>query len=86
MLRAKEESWIQVRDETTDRVLLARLLRPGDVYRVPDRSGLNLWTGNAGGLEILVDGEMVPSIGDKGVVRRRVALEVEPLRSGAAVR
>jgi cytoskeleton protein RodZ len=86
VLRAKEESWIQVRDETNDRVLLARLLRPGDTYRVPDRSGLNLWTGNAGGLEILVDGEMVPSIGDKGAVRRRVALEVEPLRSGAAVR
>jgi cytoskeleton protein RodZ len=86
VLRAKAESWIQVRDEPNDRVLLARLLRPGDVYRVPNRSGLNLWTGNAGGLEILVDGEPVPSIGETGVVRRRVALEVEPLLSGAAVR
>ncbi len=86
VLRATAESWIQVRDETNDRVLLARLLRPGDVYRVPNRSGLNLWTGNAGGLEILVDGEPVPSIGETGVVRRRVVLEVEPLRTGAAVR
>jgi cytoskeleton protein RodZ len=86
VLKAKAESWIQVRDETNDRVLLARLLRPGDVYRVPNRSGLNLWTGNAGGLEILVDGEPVPSIGETGVVRRRVILEVEPLRTGAAVR
>jgi cytoskeleton protein RodZ len=86
VLKATAESWIQVRDETNDRVLLARLLRPGDVYRVPNRSGLNLWTGNAGGLEILVDGEPVPSIGETGVVRRRVVLEVEPLRTGAAVR
>jgi len=86
VLRAKAESWIQVRDEPNDRVLLARLLRPGDVYRVPNRSGLNLWTGNAGGLEILVDGEPVPSIGETGRVRRRVVLEVEPLRTGAAVR
>ncbi len=86
MLRATEESWIQVRDETADRVLLARLLRPGEVYHVPDRSGLNLWTGNAGGLEILVDGVAVPPIGEKGMVRRRVALEVEPLRDGSAVR
>jgi len=86
VLRAKAESWIQVRDEPNDRVLLARLLRPGDEYRVPNRSGLNLWTGNAGGLEILVDGEPVPSIGETGRVRRRVVLEVEPLRTGAAVR
>jgi cytoskeleton protein RodZ len=86
VLRAKEETWIQVRDEPNDRVLLARLLRPGDEYRVPNRSGLNLWTGNAGGLEILVDGEPVPSIGETGRVRRRVVLEVEPLRTGAAVR
>jgi cytoskeleton protein RodZ len=86
MLKAKAESWIQVRDEPNDRVLLARLLRPGDVYRVPNRPGLNLWTGNAGGLEILVDGEPVPSIGEAGAVRRRVLLEVEPLRTGAAIR
>ena len=86
VLRAKAESWIQVRDEPNDRVLLARLLRPGDEYRVPNRTGLNLWTGNAGGLEILVDGEPVPSIGETGRVRRRVVLEVEPLRTGAAVR
>jgi cytoskeleton protein RodZ len=86
VLRAKAESWIQVRDEPNDRVLLARLLRPGDEYRVPNRSGLNLWTGNAGGLEILVDGEPAPSIGETGAVRRRVVLEVEPLRAGAAVR
>jgi len=86
VLKAKAESWIQVRDEPNDRVLLARLLRPGDEYRVPNRSGLNLWTGNAGGLEILVDGEPVPSIGETGRVRRRVVLEVEPLRTGAAVR
>jgi cytoskeleton protein RodZ len=86
VLRAKAESWIQVRDEPNDRVLLARLLRPGDVYRVPNRSGLNLWTGNAGGLEILVDGKPAPSIGETGAVRRRVVLEVEPLLAGAAVR
>jgi len=86
VLRAKAESWIQVRDEPNDRVLLARLLRPGDEYRVPNRSGLNLWTGNAGGLEILVDGEPAPSIGETGAVRRRVVLEVEPLLAGAAVR
>ncbi len=86
VLRAKAESWIQVRDEPNDRVLLARLLRPGDVYRVPNRSGLSLWTGNAGGLEILVDGQPAPSIGETGVVRRRVILEVDPLLTGAAVR
>ena len=84
MVRAKMDSWIQVRDNTMDRLLLTRLLRAGDVYRVPDRPGLKLLTGNAGGLEILVDGQMVPSIGPVGRVRRDVALDIDRLRQGTA--
>jgi len=50
----------------------------------PDRPGLKLLTGNAGALEILVDGETVPSIGPVGRVRRDVALDVARLRDGTA--
>ena len=84
LVRAKLDSWIQVRDDSVNRLLLTRLLRAGDIYRVPDRPGLKLLTGNAGALEILVDGETVPSIGPPGRVRRDVPLDVTRLREGTA--
>ncbi|MDH5772268.1 MAG: DUF4115 domain-containing protein, partial [Rhodospirillaceae bacterium] len=47
-VRAKTNSWIQVRDEAEDKLMFTRLLRKGNEYNVPDRSGLTLLTGNAG--------------------------------------
>lgn len=85
LVRAKVNSWIQVRDETAGELLVTRLLRSGDSYAVPNRSGLRLSTGNAGALEILVDGEVVPAIGDDGAVRRNVLLDAEKLKAGQAV-
>ena len=84
VLRAKLDSWVQVRDEENN-VLMTRILRMGDTYRAPNRPGLTLLTGNAGALEILVDGNVVPSIGPIGAVRRNVALDAERLLAGRAV-
>ncbi len=84
-VRAKTDSWIQVRDSESQRLLLTRLLRAGDSYLVPDRGGLTLLTGNAGALEIYVDGEPVAPIGPIGAVRRNVSLEAKRLQEGTAV-
>ena len=84
-VRAKSNSWIQVRDEIADRLLFTRLLREGQEYQVPNRDGLRLMTGNAGALELLVDGTAVPAIGDVGEVRRNVELDVDKLQNGSAV-
>jgi len=84
VVRARIDSFIQVRDDGANRMLVTRLLRAGGVYRVPDRPGLTLSTGNAGALDILVDGEIVPSIGGDGIVLQGVALDVERLRTGSA--
>lgn len=82
---AKSHSWLQVRDDIGNEMLVTRLLRTGDRYEVPDQPGLRLSTGNAGALEILVDGEVVPPIGPEGSVRRDVVLDPEKLRAGTAV-
>jgi cytoskeleton protein RodZ len=82
-LRAGGESWIQVR-ASDDTLLMTRTLRPGDSYRVPNQPGLKLMTGNAGALEILVDGETAPAIGAPGAVKRNVMLEPERLKAGTA--
>jgi len=44
-----------------------------------------LQAGNAGALEISVDGETVPAIGAVGAVLRSVALDADRLREGKAV-
>jgi cytoskeletal protein RodZ len=83
-LHATLDSWVQVRDGEGD-LLLTRVLRPGDSYKVPDQSGLTLVTGNAGGLRIEVDGNALAPIGRVGMVRRNVALDPQRLVEGTAI-
>lgn len=84
-VQAISNSWIQIRDEVANRLLFTRLLRRGDSYKVPDRPGLRMMTGNAGALEIIVDGKIVPSLGAVGEVRRDVELDPDKLKSGTSV-
>ena len=84
VIKAITESWVQVLSRDGD-LLLTRVLRPGDQYLVPNRNDLFLMTGNAGGIEITVDGKSVPAIGRPGVVRDNVALVPERLIAGTAV-
>jgi cytoskeleton protein RodZ len=46
---------------------------------------LSMGTGNAGVLEITVDGAKVPTVGPVGAVRRNILLDVDRLRNGTAV-
>lgn len=82
VLRARADTWIQLRDPAARTVLVNRVLHPGEVYVVPTRDGLLLSTGNAGGLDIEVDGELVPGLGAAQAVRRDVPLEPERLKAG----
>ena len=80
-LRAKVDSWIQLRDG--EELLLTRLLRKGEVFRVPERGGLTLMTGNAGALDVLVDGEVMPPLGAEGTVARGVSLDPQHLKDSS---
>ncbi len=82
VLRALQDSWVQVRDNQ-DALLLTRVLRSGDVYHVPDQAGLTLLTGNAGGIELEVDGVRLAPLGPIGAVRRQIALDPSILLTGA---
>ncbi len=85
IVKAKLDSWVQIRDNNANQLIMTRLMRGGDSYMVPKQPGLTLLTGNASALEIIVDGEVMPAIGPPGTVRRHVALKAELLRKGAAV-
>ena len=84
VVRAVADAWVQIQDAESN-LLLTRVLRAGDGYRVPDRRGVTMRTGNAGGLEIFVDGKVVAPVGPIGGVRRNVALDPERLVAGTAV-
>lgn len=80
-LRATQDSWLQVRDRAGE-ILFTRTLKPGEVYRVPDRPGLRVRTGNAGGLTVITDGVPGAPMGAVGQVLRDVPLD-SPSLSGA---
>jgi cytoskeleton protein RodZ len=87
LLRAREQAWIQISSPSGD-YAFTRTLEPGEVVTVPNRADLVLWAGNAGGLDILVDGTPVPVLADagSGSVRRNVSLDPERLLQAARQR
>jgi cytoskeleton protein RodZ len=83
LLRAIADSWVQVQGADND-LIFSRILHSGDTYLAPNRDDLRLTTGNAGGLEVLVDGELMPALGSPGAVRRNIPLSADALTSGGA--
>jgi cytoskeleton protein RodZ len=83
VIRATSDSWTQVRDAAGN-VIFSRILRAGESYNAPDREGLTMSTGNAGGLDIRVDGKAAPAVGRLGFVQRSVSLDPQRLIAGTA--
>ena len=80
VLLAESDSWVEVRDRG-GRLILSRVLRRGDSYKVPARSDLVMMTGNAGGLAVTLDGQRLPGLGEQGQVRRDIPLEPDALKA-----
>ena len=83
VLRAVQDTWIHISDGET--VVFDGVLRQDQEYAPPLMDGLEMMTGNAGGLEVIVDGEKVKPLGAEGVIVRRVRLDPERLKRGTAV-
>ncbi|HVG82432.1 MAG TPA: RodZ domain-containing protein [Methylomirabilota bacterium] len=84
VLHARLTSWVQIADASGTPILI-RTLQAGESLEVPAQPGLTLFTGNAGGLEIVLDGRPLPALGPVGAVRRGISLDVDSLRGGPAV-
>lgn len=74
-IRANGDTWVEIRDAAGASVL-ARTLRSGETYQVPDRSGLVLTSGRMNTLEVRVDGQVVPPQGRQA----RRELQLDPAR------
>ena len=63
VLRFTGDTWVQVKERGGD-FLVTKVMRAGESFPVPDRGNLILNTGNAGRVEILVDGTEYPRSAD----------------------
>jgi hypothetical protein len=55
-------------------------LKKGDIYTVPEETGLTLSTGNAGGLVFTVDGQGGVMIGERAEIMRKVDISPDVLK------
>jgi cytoskeleton protein RodZ len=81
VLRARGESWVQIRDSRANTLVTDRVLRANETLPVPNRDGLVLTTGKAESLDILLDGQVTAVLAGATGVRRGIALDVERLRA-----
>lgn len=74
LLRAHKQVYVSVKggDET---IYIGRVLQPGDTYRVPNKPGLILATGDGSALELLVDGKSVGALGSGSQPAEGVSLD-----------
>jgi cytoskeleton protein RodZ len=83
VLEARMDSWIKVVD-ANGKTVTNKVLKAGERYMVPDQPGLVLRTGNAGGLDVLVNGQKAPPLGDVGAVLTKISLAPDRLLDGTA--
>lgn len=75
VITIRDRSWVEVRDKQ-GKPILSRILKPGEVFIVPEANyGLRLDTGNAGGIELTVNGQAYPPLGKEGDILRGFVLD-----------
>lgn len=80
VLQATDHVWLEIKN-AEGKTIFSRVISAGEEYWVPeDQQGLVMTLGNAGGLQIVVDGEKLPILGPKGKVIRGLPLNVEYLK------
>lgn len=67
-LKAKELTWVRIRPKDKDSTY-ELLLQPGQTHVVESPLGFELKVGNAGGLDVLLNGQPLPPLGKSGQVR-----------------
>lgn len=77
IFQAIQESWVKVED-ARGKTVFSRVLVPGDVYYVP--AGKNKATfGNAGAIDVWVEGKLAPKVGAANTRKTGVALDKDSL-------
>jgi len=81
LIRAVEPTWIRV--QTDEGQVTEELLQAGAVREWTAERRFVLTVGNAGGLEVDLNGRRIPALGAKGAVIQRLVLPVEAPEAGS---
>ncbi len=81
ILQAVQESWVKIEDGRGNTVF-SRVLVPGDVYYVPAGDKYKATFGNAGGVDIWVEGKLAPDAGPDHTRKAGISMSPESLMSG----
>ena len=80
VLQASPESWVKVEDGRGNTVF-SRVLVPGDIYYVPAGDKYKATFGNAGGVDIWVNGKLAPDAGANHTRKSGISLSPKNLLS-----
>lgn len=78
VLQANQESWVKVEDARGN-TIFSRVLVPGDIYYVPVGEKYKATFGNAGGIDIWVNGKLAPKQGADHVRKSGIVMTAEAL-------
>lgn len=85
VLKAIDNVWLEIKDSQRVTVF-SRVLAVGEEYWIPvGQKDLTMTLGNAGGLQISVDGQALPLLGKTGQVIRKVSLDAEKLKQSLKI-
>ena len=78
IVRALADVSVQVTSRSRDYVW-TRTMKPREMLLVPNRDDLELWTADAAGIEILLDGRVLPPLGQPSTVISGLSLATSSL-------
>jgi cytoskeleton protein RodZ len=80
-ITADEACWILISD-SNGKAIFDRVMKTGEVYKVPDTKGLSLTTGNGGGIRLTLDGAILPKLANNSSrVIRNIPLDSRYLKA-----
>ena len=80
VLQAEKESWVKIEDARGSTVF-SRVLVPGDVYYMPLNEKLKGTFGNAGGIDVWVDGQLVNKVGPANTRKNGFSMAPDALKA-----
>lgn len=80
ILNILSDSWVEIKDAQGKKIV-SETLKAGDQYFVPNSPGLTMSLGNAGGVELVLDGAALKPLGKNGVTKRDIPLETAYLKT-----
>ena len=80
VLQAEKESWVKIEDARGN-TTFSRVLVPGDVYYMPLGDKFKGTFGNAGGIDVWVDGQLVKKVGPANTRKTGIAMSPDALKA-----